>query len=293
MKKRLLNFTPFLTVAAIAAFSLSSCLGDSESTQEFQDDFVYINQESGGVNSTLYAINAYGQAPFTFNGIGTEYRAGDCLKVSYKVSSNNMSGNIFIAENLDVRKVYRKANFSQISVQYGNVEASNNDPLLYPKDPKIGGVFKRDAGTYDLFTDNRWRFAFESSNDNNDQIARFKAEFYYNPSPEAQKEPDPINASSMIPVGENRIIIDVRFYDMSSQPTGIGTTKDFACDFSEIKRYYTPNYTLPDASTTQDNKKVVPVYFKFRFSAIDRDNKIVTRYLGDTWNAFPLLFVEK
>lgn len=261
--------TVFLTfvAAAISLLAFSSCLGDSESSNEFPNDFVYITRSSDF--SSNYGINSTRWCKITFDGINALDK-GDCVRMSYKINSNNTSGNLYNAENVTQHKVYTKKDGSQVELGIGQNRPDQSDI-------EVLGTLQVNLAVSDETLGDRWLFSFKRADNTGSIDKKYIPRLFYDK--DEQTEIDSNGQSK--PVGANQAIIDVRFYDGegSSSSSGIGiTSQDFVCDFSRFRFNYTPDFS--NAQDNGGNTKYVYVVLKFRYK--DADGKI--KYLGNWSN---------
>lgn len=277
MKKNLLKSIYLTVFAALLSCTFSSCLGDSESSREFPNDFVYITVGNDYV--TKYGINYTGWCRITYDGINN-LRQGDCVRMSYKINSNNISNSLYNAENVTLHKVYTKSDGSQIDLYIGKNWST-------PVDIEVPGTFHVNFATADQTLGDRWLFSFKRTDNTGSIEKKYVPRFYYDSSESAQTETDANNQST--PVGVNRAIIDVRFYEGEggANPSGVGITSgDFVCDFSNFRNTYKPDFTNAQES---QGKLYIPVVFKFRYK--DADGKL--KYIGNWQNTGYVMYFSK
>lgn len=263
MKKRLLKLTLSMSAILTLISSFSSCLGDSDSSFELSNNFVYIASD----DIREYAINT-NQIMVSSEGLRSKLSAGDCAIISFKVNTGSASSGIYEAENLQiVDEFYR---MDQATV---NPMAPNPSPMypVYPKTLKINSATPGD------FMGDRWLFAINYEDESD---SKFVPEFYY----DANNQFETVSGESeQVALKANQVILDVRFvkknYNTGSKSD---KTESFVANLSGLKTYYTKvDYNAADAVEYDSGLKAVPVYIKFRYYTDPTKDPV---YLGSAWN---------
>jgi len=266
MKKTLLKLTLSVFALSAVVFSLSSCLGDSDSSYELSNDFVYINTS----DIYTYAVNTSGNMMVTGDAIRAMTK-GDCAIISYKINTGNANAaGIFEAENLQV--IEKFFNRDQATIERLSVPSVIENPVY----PKTLSVSKATSGNY---MGDRWLFSI-SYDDEND--SKFVPQFYYDESNQIEI----VNGEEVdITEKKNQVILDVRFtkknINTSDQKTA--KTESFVANLHDLKRMFTNlDYSASDAVEYEAGKKAVPVYVKFRYYKPGEENPT---YLGSSWTS--------
>ena len=269
MKKRLLRFT--LSVFALSAlvFSFSSCLGDSDSSYELNNNFVYVNTS----DLYTYGVNS-GQMAVSSEGIRSMNK-GDCAIVSFKVStSSGGSSGIFEAEEMTIsQKFYSRDQASVV-------------PAAVP-DPTENTVYVKTLGFSDgtayNFMGDRWLFnvTYEA-----ERTAEFLPQFFY----DANNQIETVGGEE-VELKPNQVILDVNFTKNAVSGEKEQKSEYFVGNLHGLKNYYRADYTTTDAEVydSSTGRKAVPVYIKFRYY---KPGEETPTYLGSSWTTYCIVFYE-
>lgn len=276
MKKKLFKLTLSAFAMLTLVFSFSSCLGDSDTTYERSNEFVYIDQAS---SVGLYSISADGI--YATSDAIKALSKGDCAIINYKFNTNQTSSGVFLAENTQIVEQFPATSQPSISP----VSPPTLENQLYAKSLKI---YKQFVGQD--YMGNRWPFVI-SYNEEGD--SGFRPYFYF----DANNQFETNTSGDEVELGANQVIIDVRF-TKDTPGTGTPQAKEekFVANLSNLKVYYTSanglDYTASDGGTDGAGNRYVPVTIKFRYQTEPGKDA----YLGSTWSAnsgaFYMVFVE-
>lgn len=263
MKKRLLKLTLSISAMSALMLSFSSCLGDSDSSFELSNNFVYITSD----DIRQYAINT-NQIMVSSESLRNRLSVGDCAIISFKVNTGSASSGIYEAENLQITDEFHKIDQATISPM-----APDPTPQ-YPVFPK---TLKINSATPGDFMGDRWLFSINYEDEND---SKFVPEFYYDDNNQFETSGE----GEQVALKANQVIIDVRFVKKNLN-TGSKTnkTESFVANLSGLKTYYSSkvDYQADDAVEYEAGLKAVPVYIKFRYYTDPTKDPV---YLGSAWN---------
>lgn len=211
-----------------AAFLMTSCLGDGDSSFQSDRSFAYITSESG----VKVAATNVGFIR-TDKGAGMENLIPEeCYFVSFKITSTQPSSGIYPAEYINAldngypisqNGLYPGEPYSDISLENQNDSTQVNSLELLEYYPAA-----------EVFGD-RWLFKYTAPNVREDDNVR--AYFYYDSNNQKNEKGETIGLS------QNKIVIDVRFIKVEGSGSGTTKSKDYVYVGNfELLRGYTPNY---------------------------------------------------
>lgn len=228
-----------------AAILLSSCLGDSDNYYEISEDFAYIKYDE---KEGKYAVTA--RMGYVKSDVVDRLDVGRAYYVSYKVSYSTTS-NFLEAESFDlVRKdPVPQAKF-EVGEPYANVVEHLREDSIHPTSVEIGAW-----SAYKEYIDDNWEIKYNILKKEDDKIDAY---YYFDPS--AQEE------VPGVPLGENQIIVDVRF--VKSEKSGNAEEEKnerlyAISSLSQIRDKFVPDYTKGESF--ENGTKAVEVLVKFRY----------------------------
>lgn len=277
MKKKLFKLTLSAFAMLTLVFSFSSCLGDSDTTYERTNEFVYIDQAS---SVGLYSISA--DLIYATSDAIKALSQGDCAIINYKFNTSQTSNGVFLAENTQVVERFPSASQPSISP----VSPPTMENRVYPSSLKI---YRQFVGQE--YMGNRWPFVISYTEEGS---SGFRPYFYYDASNQFETN----TSGDEVELGANQVIIDVRF---TKENPGTGTStqakeEKFVANLSNLKLYYTTSngldYSASGGGTDGAGNRYVPVTIKFRYQTEPGKDA----YLGSTWSvssgAFYMVFIE-
>lgn len=275
-----------ICAVAIAALSMSSCLGDSDSSISPQNSFAYISRDSNGrliaqTAEMIYISLDNTEAENTLS----QY---DCAKLSYKQKNWMQGGQINTPEYVQVVQKFSKdyinstVYIDEASLPAYNPGTSTIDGQFYPTSFTLAmgtGFQPRE----EFFND---RILFSLNAKQEDLVENIKIYFVYDLARQYETKQDTEGNDYQDPITDkNKAIIDVYFVN---DPTGlsvssgatsaqfVGNLKDFRARFKTSSNY----------QEVSDYYGITPVSFKFRYTRLDTKTSPETQvesYLG-SWD---------
>lgn len=263
MKKTFL----YLMSAALLSTTLSSCLGNSESTYENQNEFSIVKiDDNSGAKYALTASNLYVNSDDI-----NKYDQGDVLLLNYKVNFDNYLTEYILkadyAAPAGENSTFRNA--SQKTVQIGDVDlSSDNNPNAFTS-LGLTGVGHTTAGSLAFL--NRWLFIYQA------KIADGQAmslDLFF----DINKQYD--ESGNDLP--ENTYILDAKLNITGTPNTGAESTNKenrTVFNLTNIKHQLTPDVVDEDG-----------VVVKIRFRYYKSDNSEKPTYTPD---AAALVYIKE
>lgn len=280
MKKNLFKASLILSTITLL---FSSCLGDTDSTYEASNDFVYVNTNpsDGVVYASLYAYaGLFATSPEIAN-----LRPGNCYSLSYKLTTNNTQGAYYIAE-LTAAPVPIPQSNGVLFLNEGETLPSQQNEIY----PTSLGVSKGYPGEF-LFED-RWLCSAKFKKALNDEISIM---LYYDPNNQFE------DLKKEKPVGANKMIFDlvlVRNYPSTQEQT----VQDYAfvSNMSGMRSYVEDIImgAVTPSNPTIEMAEQDEVYVQYRFrykqdSADSAEGYVVKLYPENSWSDNIRLYFNK
>lgn len=252
------------------AFLFSSCLGDSDNKIEIGSDYAFITT-MGSAYTTVAAVSGGGYGPMYLSSEQiSRLQTEECYVLGYRITntSSNTSG-YYTAEDIGATPV-------KLNQTRGAYTAPSRQDDFAPTSFRI---LYYDLGllnaNYSSFFGDRWIWAVRSSLGEKDEVY---AHFYYDPANQREE----VNGV-MTDIGENKIIIDVRF-ERQKYGDGAETNKEVACvgNLSDIKRYFQNQSGKFDYKG--EKNIVVPIKFRYNKTVTEGGQDVVKETIDGTWS---------
>ncbi|MDR0824636.1 MAG: hypothetical protein LBN74_06040 [Prevotella sp.] len=251
------------------AFLFSSCLGETNTQLEMPMDYAFITSV-GSTGIPVAAVTGQGNPMYITSPQIATLIPNQCYILGYKISNTSNTSGYYVAEDLGAKAV--KLNQT---TGYPTAPSVENDYV-----PTGLSVLYYDYGllieNYQSFFGDRWIFGAKASlRDKDDPYM----EFYYDPNNQKEEVNGQVEE-----IGENKIIIDVRF-KRTSYGDGAETSTNVVSvgDLSYIKSYFKNN-----SNFDFKGQKSILVPIKFRYSKLNgTEEKIET--IGN-WSTDPSQF---
>ncbi|MDR2950887.1 MAG: hypothetical protein LBV71_16995 [Prevotella sp.] len=261
------------------AFLFSSCLGDSDNKIEIGSDLAFITT-MGSSYSKVAAVtgkgygNMYIQSPQI-----DQLQEGQCYLLSYRITnlSANSSG-YYTAEDFGAVPV--KLN-QTLGAATAPVVENNFAPTSFSLAYYSPSYFQSSSTTYVPLFGDRWVFNATTLLKEKDEVYMY---FYYDKS----KQQEEVNGV-MTDIGDNKIIIDVRF-KKESFGDGVESNKQIMAvgNLSDIKRDFRRSDKFSFASG--EKTRLVPIKFRYMKSVTEGNNTVNKETLDGTWNTDQVQF---
>ncbi|MDR3058298.1 MAG: hypothetical protein LBU84_09190 [Prevotella sp.] len=252
------------------AFLFSSCLGDSDNKIEIGSDYAFITT-MGSTYTQVAAVSGRGYGPMYLTSVEiAKLQPGECYLLGYRIT-NTSSGSTGYYTAEDIGAVPVKLN--QTTGSY--TAPTRTDDFA----PTAFSIAYYDFGllnaNYSSFFGDRWICGIRTPLGEKDEVY---AHFYY----DLANQKEEVNGV-MTDIGENKIIIDVRF-ERQKYGDGAETNKEVACvgNLSQIKSYF---QSQSGKYNDKGEKNVlIPIKFRYNKTVTEGGQDVVKETLEGTWN---------
>ena len=251
------------------AFLFSSCLGDSDNKIEIESDYAFITT-MGSAYTTVAAVTGRGygaryiQSPW-INQSQTE----ECYVLGYRLTDLNSSTSGY----------YTAEDFGPVPVKLNQTRGTYTAPSKQDDfAPTSFRILYYDLGqlyNYNSFFGDRWIWGVTTKLGEKDEVY---AHFYYDPTNQKEEA-----NGVMTDIGENKIIIDVRF-ERQKYGDGTETNKEVACvgNLSDIKRYFQNQSGKFDYKG--EKSVYIPIKFRYNKTVTEGGQDVVRQTIDGTWS---------
>lgn len=254
------------------AFLFSSCLGDSDNKIEIGVDYAFISTASNYTQIATVTGQSYGGVMRIQSPQISQLQSGECYVLGYRITNTTMnSGGYYTAEDFGATPV--KLN-QTLGAATAPVVENDFNPTAFTVQYYNSGYAQSGSSFSPLFGD-RWFFSASTPLKEKDEVFMY---FYYDKS----KQQEEVNGV-MTDVGDNKIIIDVRFKKIS-YGDGAQTSKSVVAvgNLSEIKRAFRNSDKFSYASG--EKTRIVPIKFRYMKSVTEGSNTENRETLTGTWS---------
>lgn len=253
-----------LSVSVIAIL-FSSCLGDSNNTMGFTNQFGYVQSSPTGVKYAGTANNIL----VTGNELN-KCNPGDFVWLTFNVDLSqgaNKEG-IYTSQDLVATKITKYIKSQDVIAQ-----APDDANTIPVNDFQI-----RVSNPYQDFLRDNWSFGVTHKKKEGEVL---QAYFYYDANNQLDKSGNPL--------GENRIILDVRFKKITE---GVGNESSenelLITSLQRLRTLYKPKYV-----TENNNSKLTGVLIQFRYKKLvdtDIKDETIGSSVSNAQNSYGMYF---
>lgn len=254
------------------AFLFSSCLGDTNNKIEIAVDYAFISTTSTYSQIATVTGQSYGGVMQIQSPQINQLQSGECYTLGYRITNASMnSSGYYTAEDYGATPV--KLN-QTLGAATAPVVENDFNPEAFTVVYYNSGYAQNGSSFSPLFGD-RWIFGASTSVKEKDEVFMY---FYYDKS----KQQEEVNGV-MTDVGDNKMIIDVRFKKVS-YGDGVETSKPVTAvgNLTEIKRAFRHSDKFSYASG--EKVRIVPIKFRYMKSVTEGSNTVNKETLIGTWS---------